>query len=357
VSQPVDPEKLQAMIRGVFGRLEGALVSGMIYLGDELGLYRAMKGAGPLTSDALAEKTGLDERWVREWLRGQAAAGLVEYPGDGRFELSPEGAIVLAEEGHPAFAAGGFGGLPAQLAVLPRLPEAFRSGVGLPYDAFGEEGSIGIERSFAPWFRSLMVPLALPRLDGVVEKLEAGAEAADVGCGTGIAVIEMAKAFPKSRFHGYEISEHALARAERNREDAGLDNVAFHDARTDPLPDAPRFDLITTFDCLHDMAHPQRVIAGIRRAIHDDGTWFIADIKAKETFEENLDQNPMCALMYGFSVLSCMSSALSEPDGMGLGTLGLHEGLARQLAEEAGFTRFRRCDIDHPMNAYYEVRP
>jgi SAM-dependent methyltransferase len=357
VSQPVDPEKLQAMIRDVFGRMEGALVSGMIYLGDELGLYRAMKEAGPLTSDELAEKTGLDERWVREWLRGQAAAGLIEYPGEGRFELSPEGAIVLAEEDHPAFAAGGFGGLPAQLAVLPRLPEAFRTGVGLPYDAFGEDGSIGIERSFAPWFRSLMVPLALPRLDGVVEKLEAGAEAADVGCGTGIAVIELARAFPKSRFHGYEISEHALARAERNRADAGLDNVTFHDARTDPLPGEPRFDLVTTFDCLHDMAHPQRVIADIRRAIRDDGTWFIADIKAKESFEENLEQNPMCALMYGFSVLSCMSSALSEPDGMGLGTLGLHEKLARQLAEEAGFTHFRRCDIDHPMNAYYEVRP
>jgi len=241
--------------------------------------------------------------------------------------------------------------------VLPRLPEAFRSGRGLPYDAFGEEGSIGIERSFAPWFRSLMVPLALPQLNGVVEKLEAGAEAADVGCGTGVAVIELARAFPKSRFHGYEISEHALARAERNLREAGLDHVTFHDARHDPLPDEPRFDLVTTFDCLHDMAHPERVIAGIRRAIRDDGTWFIADIKARETFEENLAENPMAALMYGFSVLSCMSSALSEPDGMGLGTLGLHENLARRLAEEAGFTRFRRCDIDHPMNAYYEARP
>jgi len=357
VSQPVDPEKLQQTLRRTFGFLEGALVSGMIYLGDRLGLYRALAEAGPVTSAGLAEKTGLDERWVREWLHGQAASGLVDHPGDGRFELSPEGAVVLADENHPAFAAGGFGGLPAQLAVLPRLPEAFRSGRGLPYDAFGEEGSIGIERSFAPWFRSLMVPLALPQLNGVVEKLEAGAEAADVGCGTGVAVIELARAFPKSRFHGYEISEHALARAERNLREAGLDHVTFHDARHDPLPDEPRFDLVTTFDCLHDMAHPERVIAGIRRAIRDDGTWFIADIKARETFEENLAENPMAALMYGFSVLSCMSSALSEPDGMGLGTLGLHENLARRLAEEAGFTRFRRCDIDHPMNAYYEARP
>lgn len=357
MSQPIDPEKLQSKIRQTFGYLEGALVSGMIYLGDELGLYRALNGAGPQTSESLAEKTGLDERWVREWLHGQASAGLLEYPGEGRFELSAEGAIVLAEENHPAFAAGGFGGLPAQLAVLDKLPEAFRTGRGLPYDAFGTDGSIGIERSFAPWFRSLMVPLALPKLDGVVAKLEAGAEAADIGCGTGVAVVELAKAYPKSRFHGYEISEHALKRAEQNRQEAGLANVEFHDARTDPLPSEPRFDLVTTFDCLHDMAHPQRVIAGIRKAIRDDGTWFIADIKAKETFEENMEENPMAALMYGFSVLSCMSSALSEPDGMGLGTLGLHERLARQLAEEAGFTRFHRCDLDHPMNAYYEVRP
>ena len=358
MSEPIDPEKLQAKIRQTFGYLEGALVSGMIYLGDELGLYRALAGAGPQTSTSLAETTGLDERWLREWLRGQAAAGLLDYPGDGQFELSAEGAIVLAEENHPAFAAGGFGGLPAQLAVLDRLPEAFRTGRGLPYDAFGEEGNRGIERSFAPWFRSLLVPLALPKLDGVVAKLESGVEAADVGCGTGVAVLEMAKAFPHSRIHGYEISEHALKLAERNRQDAGIENAEFHDARTDPLPDTPRFDFVTTFDCLHDMAHPQRVIQGIRRAIRDDGTWFIADIKAKETFEENMEENPMAALMYGFSVLSCMSSALSEPDGMGLGTLGLHEGLARQLAEEAGFTRFRRCEeLEHPMNAYYEVRP
>lgn len=354
---PIDPDKLQTTVRRVFGWLEGALVSGMIYLGDELGLYRAMNGAGPLTSQALAERTGLDERWVREWLHGQAAAELIEARGEGRFELSPEGAIALAEENHPAFAAGGFSGLPAQMRVLDKLPEAFRTGRGLPYDAFGEEGSRGIERSFAPWFRTLLVPFALPRLDGVVEKLEAGGEAADVGCGTGVAVLEMAKAFPASHFHGYEISEHALKRAEENRVAAGLANVSFHDVRSDPLPAAPRFDLITTFDCLHDMTHPQETMEAVRAAIRPDGTWFIADIKALPTFEENAEKNPMAALMYGFSVLSCMSSALSEPGGAGLGTLGLHEDLCREMAARAGFTRFRRCEIEHPMNAYYEARP
>jgi 2-polyprenyl-3-methyl-5-hydroxy-6-metoxy-1,4-benzoquinol methylase len=356
-SPPLDTEKLQAKIRQVFGLMGGAVLSGMVYLGDRLGLYRAMAGAGPLDSAALAARTGLDERWVREWLRGQGAAGLLEHRGGERFELTPEGAVVLADESHPAFAAGGFAGLPAQMQVLERLPEAFRTGRGLPYDAFGEEGNRGVERSFAPWFRTLLVPLALPRLDGVVDKLRAGGEAADVGCGSGVAVIEMARAFPKSHFHGYELSRHCLDLAQHNRDEAGVENVSFHDVLTEPLPREPRFDLVTTFDCVHDMARPQAAIRAIRGALKEDGTWFLADIKSHETYEQNVERNPMAALMYGFSVMSCMSSALSEPGGAGLGTLGLHEKLARRMAAEAGFTRFRRVDLDHPVNAYYEIRP
>ncbi|MCC6764522.1 MAG: class I SAM-dependent methyltransferase [Deltaproteobacteria bacterium] len=356
--RPIDPEKLEATVEQVFGYLGGALVSSMIYLGDHLGLYRTLAAAeDPVTSVELAGRTGLDERWVREWLRGQAAARLVEYAGDGRFALSPEGAMVLAEERSPAFAAGGFCGLPQQFAVLDRLPEAFRSGLGLPYDAFGLEGNRGVERMFAPWFRSMLVPVALPALDGVVAKLALGARVADVGCGAGVALIEMAKAFPRSEFHGYEIAKYALQRAAENLRDAGVENVVFHDANGDALPQDARFDLVTTFDCLHDMAHPAPVIAAIRRGLKPDGTWLIADIKSHPTFEETLARNPMAAMMYGFSVLSCMSSALSEPGGAGLGTLGFTEGVARDMTRAAGFTRFRTLDFDNPMNAYYEVRP
>ncbi len=356
-ARPVDGEKLEGKIRQVYGLLGGAVLSGMIYLGDRMGLYKAMAEAGPVTSTSLAEGCGLKERWVREWLQGQGAAGLVEYLGDGRFELSPEAEIVLAQEHHPAFAAGTFAGLPAQMKVIEALPQSFETGLGLPYDAFGEDGNRGVERGFAPWFRTLLVPLALPQLDGVVDKLGRGAEAADVGCGAGVAVIEMAKAFPNSSFHGYEISRHCLELAERNRAEAGVQNAHFHHVDESPMPDSPRFDLVTTFDCLHDMAHPRRAMDAIRAAIKDDGTWFIADIKAHATYEENVERNPMAAMMYGFSVMSCMSSALSEPDGAGLGTLGFHEDLAREMTEAAGFSRFRRCELDHPMNAYYEVRP
>jgi 2-polyprenyl-3-methyl-5-hydroxy-6-metoxy-1,4-benzoquinol methylase len=354
----IDPEKLEATVQQVFGYLGGAVISSMIYLGDHLGLYRALAAAEhPLTSAQLAARTGLHERWIREWLRGQAAARLVDYAGEDRFVLSPEGAMVLADEQSPAFAAGGFCGLPQQFAVLDRLPDSFRTGLGLPYDAFGLEGNRGVERMFAPWFRTMLVPVALPALDGVVAKLASGATVADVGCGAGVALIEMAKAFPRSAFHGYEISRYALQRAAVNLRDAGVGNVAFHDANGDALPQDGRFDLITTFDCLHDMANPAPVMAAIRRAIASDGTWLIADIKSHPTFEGNLADNPMAGMMYGFSVLSCMSSALSEPGGAGLGTLGFTEQVARDMTRAAGFTRFHTHDFDNPLNAYYEVRP
>ncbi|HSP98215.1 MAG TPA: class I SAM-dependent methyltransferase [Candidatus Dormibacteraeota bacterium] len=349
--------EVRDFIKRVFDNLSGLVVSGMIHLGHRLGLYKALDGAGPLTSEALAAKTGLHERWLREWLRGQAAAGLLEYDGAGGFSLSDVGALVLANEQSPAFAGGSFVALPTQLNILEPLCTSFATGVGLPYDAFGCEGALGIEGMLAPWFRTMLVPIALPQLDGVVAKLEAGATAADIGCGTGVALIEMAKAFPRSHFHGYDISTHALTHAERYRREAGLGNVEFHDPRDEPLPAAASFDFVTAFDCLHDMTHPLETMRAVRQALRPDGTWLIADINAKPTFEENLRDNPMAAMMYGFSILSCLSSSLSVPGGAGLGTLGFPEPVARQMAAAAGFTRFTRHDFGNPVNAYYEVRP
>jgi 2-polyprenyl-3-methyl-5-hydroxy-6-metoxy-1,4-benzoquinol methylase len=356
-SGAIDLEKVKANAERVFGFLGGAVISGMIYLGDRLGLYRALQEAGAVTSEEFARKTGLHERWIREWLQGQAAAGLIDYKGEGRFALSPEAGMVLADENSPRFLAGGFCALPQQMAVLERLPESFKTGLGLPYDAFGLEGARGVERLLAPWFRTQLVPLALPKLDGVVAKLEAGARVADVGCGAGVALLEMAKAYPRSDFHGYDISKYALARAETNRGQAGVKNATFHDANGNTLPGDASFDFITTFDCIHDMANPTAVIRAIRQALARDGTWLIADIHGKATFEENLAENPLAGLMYGFSVLSCMSSALSTPDGAGLGTLGFHEGVARAMTAESGFSRFKSHDFNNPINAYYEVRP
>jgi SAM-dependent methyltransferase len=357
MSDEIDPQRLKAYAKLVFSALGGAMTAAMIHLGDRLGLYRALADADALTSAELAERTGCAERWIREWLFQQGAAGVLESRGDGRFALAPEGRAVLADESSPACGIGFFDQLPGLMGIVARLPEAFRTGIGLPYDAFGPDGARGIERGFAPWFRTMLVPLALPRIPGLVARLEQGAEVADVGCGAGVAVLEIAKAFPRSTVHGWDVSEHALARAEENRRAAGVTNAGFHDARRDPLPGDARFALVTTFDCLHDMTDPAAMIRRIRTAIRPDGAWLVCDIKARETWEENVERNPMAAMMYGTSVLTCMSSALSEPGGAGLGTLGLPPSLLRRMAEEAGFTRFEPLDLGHPVNAFFVVRP
>ena len=353
----IDLQKFQAYAKLVFGALGGAMTSAMIHLGDRLGLYRALADGQALTSAELAARSGCAERWIREWLHQQGAAGVLEHRGNGRFALAPEGRALLAEESSPACGVGFFDHFPAMMQMVERLPDAFRTGVGLPYDAFGADGARGIERGFAPWFRTMLVPLALPQVPGLVATLAAGAEVADVGCGAGVAVLEIAKAFPRSTVHGWDVSEHALARAEENRRAAGVTNARFHDARREPLPGDARFALVTTFDCLHDMTDPAAVIRGIRAAIRPDGVWLVCDIKARETYEENVEKNPMAAMMYGTSVLTCMSSALSAPGGAGLGTLGLPASLLRRMAEEAGFTRFEPLDLAHPVNAFYVVRP
>ncbi len=354
---PLDSDRLRAMARTVFGAYSGAVTSAMIYLGDRLGLYRSLAETGAVNSEELAKRTGLSERWLREWLHQQGAAGVLAHEGGDRFSLSPEAGAVLADERHPAFGAGFFSHFPQTMAIAERLPEAFESGLGLPYDAFGAEGAVGVERGFAPWFRSLLVPVALPRIDGLVEGLEAGIQVADVGCGTGVAMIEMAKAFPKTDFHGYELSNHAIARGRANAAEAGADNVRFHHVREEPLPEDERFDFVTTFDCLHDMTDPASIVAGIRKAIAPAGRWLIADIKCHGSYEANVAENPMAAMMYGTSVMTCMSSALSEPGGAGLGTLGLHPALLEDMVHDAGFGKFQPIDFGHPVNAFYLVQP
>jgi SAM-dependent methyltransferase len=358
----LDPDLVKQYQFLVFTKLEGAVTSGMIHLGDRLGLYRALADAGgPLTSVELAAATSLDERWVREWAYNQAAAGIVQARRDDggveRFSVTPEATAVLARPDHEAFGMGMFHRLPQTMEALERLPESFRTGVGHDFDSHGPEGAVGIERSFEPWNRVHLLPTVLPALDGIVDKLTAGAAVADIGCGAGGAVLLMAEAFPASTFTGYDISRYALARAEDRLAAAGLPNARFRDPRVEPLPADGSLDLVTTFDCIHDMTDPQGMMHAIRAALADDGTWLLVDIKALDTFEDNVAKNPMATLMYGISVLSCMSSALSAPGGAGLGTLGLPPAKAEAMAKEAGFSRFRKLPVKHAVNAFYEVRP
>jgi 2-polyprenyl-3-methyl-5-hydroxy-6-metoxy-1,4-benzoquinol methylase len=360
-----DPDLLKMFSFNLFSQLSGAVTAGMIHLGDRLGLFTALADAGEqLTSHELADRLELDERWVREWAYNQAAAKFLtvanaDEPGSERFGLSPEGVAVLASPNSPASGMGMFHRFPQMIGALDVMPESFRTGQGHDYDSHGCEGAIGIERSFEPWNRSHLIPTVLPLVgDGdLVERLRGGIRVADIGCGAGGAVLMMAEAFPNSTFVGYDISQHALDRAESRRAEAGVSNARFVDPRNEPLPTDGSVDFITTFDCIHDMSHPTQMIASIKKAIADDGTWLLVDIKGRDTFGENIEKNPMAALMYGISVLSCMSSALSEPGGEGLGTLGLPEGKAREMSAAAGFSDFHRLDIDHTVNAFYEIHP
>jgi 2-polyprenyl-3-methyl-5-hydroxy-6-metoxy-1,4-benzoquinol methylase len=355
-SPPIDPEALAKKQALLVGYAVGAHAAAMIYVGLELGLYAALR-EGPGASDELASRTDLHERWLREWLQQQAAAGVIEYDSAAqRFSVSPEVWMLIGDPDELRTLRTNFAGLTYRFGMLDRLPEAFRSGLGAAWDDRGPRAAEATEQLFRNWYRQVLVPEALPQLEGVVQALRGGGQAADVGCGTGLALIEMAQAFPSAQFHGYDTSRQAIARGEQHVRAAGVRNVTFHDANVSPLPGAPTFDLITTFDCLHDMTHPHDTAAAIRRAIKPDGAWLIADINGGATFEENLQRAPVASMLYAISVMSCMSSAMSVEGGAGYGTLGLPEPEMRRLVEGAGFTRFRRLELPHPINAYYEAR-
>jgi SAM-dependent methyltransferase len=352
-----DPDLTALMALRVWTYKQGEVVSLMIHLGDRLGLYRAMADGAVLRADDLAQRTGLHPRWLLEWLRSQAGAELLDTDDGERFRLSPEAAAVLAEEDTSLFfAAGAFHGGVAPPEVVDRLAEAFRTGIGLSYDDLGPSAAHGVERQLAPWSKLALVPSILPCLDGVVDKLEAGAHVADVGCGAGVALLTLAEAFPSSTFEGWDPSQHAVHRGRTAAAERSITNVSFHVAEAAELHEQPTFDLVLSFDCLHDMTNPAGAAAAVRRALRPDGTWLIKEVRAGETWQDN-QRNPVLAMMYGTSVATCMSSALSEPGGAGLGTLGLHRALLEQMCRDAGFTRFEVHDVGDPANLYFEVRP
>lgn len=351
-----DPEEVARFAFRVWSYKQGEMVSLLIHLGDRLGLYEVLNSAGAVTAEDLAHRTGLHERWLREWLRGNAAADLLVSDDGERFELNAVGAMVLTrEEDSLQFAAGAFG-RPPEPALVDDLVDAFRTGIGQPYDRQGLAGVHQTERMLGPWARLSLVPTIVPALEGVHDRLAAGALVADVGCGAGVALTALAEAYPQSTFHGYELSQFAVDRARARVTDAGLTNVEILHRRAEQLPDGSDYSLVLTFDCLHDMTRPDGAATAVRGAIADDGTWLVKEIRCHETWAGNR-RNPMLAMFLGFSIAGCMSSALSEPGGAGLGTIGLPPQALEELVRNAGFTRFRPHDFDDPANLYYEIRP
>jgi 2-polyprenyl-3-methyl-5-hydroxy-6-metoxy-1,4-benzoquinol methylase len=352
----LDPDEVARFAFRVWSYKQGEMVSLLIHLGDRLGLYRALDGIGAVSAEELADRTGLHSRWLREWLRGNAAAELLASEDGERFELTAVGAMVLTrEQDSLQFAAGAFGPPPEPMLV-DDLANAFRTGIGLPYDRHGAAGVHVTERMLGPWARLSLVRTIIPALEGVHERLAAGALVADVGCGAGVAITALAEAYPRSTFHGYELSRRAVERARTRVAQAGLTNVEIIDRRAEDIPHGADYALVLTFDCLHDMTRPDAAAAAIRCAIAEDGIWLVKEIRCDDTWAGNR-RNPLLAMFFGFSIASCMSSALSEPDGAGLGTLGLPPRALKQLARDARFTRFRMHDFEDPANLYYEIQP
>ncbi len=322
------------------------------YLGDRLGLYKAMVASGPVTSDELAKLTNTSERYIREWLINQAAGAYLEYdPASKRYSLSPEHAVVLADESSEFFSGGAFQSFTAILLAAPRILDCMRSGDGLAWGDQHPDLFEGTERFFKPAYISQLVPTWIPAIDGLREKLESGAVVADVGCGHGVSTFVMARAFPKSRFYGYDNHLPSIERAQAESEKAGLsDRVSFHQVASNALPDR-QYDLITLFDCLHDMGDPVAACRSAKETLKTDGCMMIIEPMAGTTVEENF--NPVGRSYSAASVLCCTPNALAS-GGTALGTVATDEAL-RAVLKAGGFNNFRRA-IATPFNRVFEAR-
>lgn len=354
INKKVNEEKLEQLAELTIGYLTGDTVSKMIYLGDKLNLYNTLAQLETATAAELSEATSLKKRWLLEWLRNQASAGLLNYDGNGRYSISPEAATIFANTESPFYLAGAFSA-PTTPEELDKAEEAFKTGIGISWDEHGEQTACMIKRFSAPSHK--MLPEFLSRVDGLTDRLNDGIHVVDVGCGAGVALRELAKTYPNSTFEGYDPSPNAINIAKKDTEADQINNVTYKIAGGEDLPKDARYDLVLTLDCMHDMTQPDEVIKAIRRSIKPDGVWIIKDIRCSDDMEENLE-NPMSPLFYGISVLYCMSAALSEPNGAGLGTMGFNPKKAEKMAGEGGFENFEQLEIEEdPFNNFYAAYP
>jgi SAM-dependent methyltransferase len=350
---PLDMAKLEAFVFRAVEEVGATLNTALVVMGDRLGLYRALAGAGPLTPTELAERTGTAERYVREWLNAQAAGGYIEYdPESARYTLPPEQALALTDSESPAYLPGFFQIAFGSVVDSPHITEAAQNGDGVGWHEHNHHVFDGCERFFRPGYNANLLTSWLPALDGVVAKLEQGAAVADVGCGHGSSTILMAKAFPKSSFTGSDYHEGSIETARERAREAGVENVAFEVSPASGYAGA-KYDLVTMFDCLHDMGDPVGAARHVRESLADNGTWLIVEPRAGDRVEENL--NPVGRAYYGFSTLLCTPASLSQEVGLALGAQA-GEARIHDVVASGGFTRFRRA-AETPFNLVFEARP
>jgi SAM-dependent methyltransferase len=349
----LDMDKLNAFIGQFVTDLGAAVHAGMVVIGEKLGLYKAL-AAGPMTSAELAAKTQTDERYLREWLSSQAAGGYVTYDEKtNKFSLTEEQAFTLANDDSPAYLPGAFELALGSLAAVPRIADSFRNGAGMGWHEHVDSVFHGCEKFFRPGYAANLVTSWIPALEGVQSKLEAGARVADVGCGKGASTLLMAKAFPKSKFFGFDYHDKSIEAAREAAKREGVtDRVTFEVAKAKQFP-GTGYDFVAVFDCLHDMGDPVGAATHVLHSLADDGTWMIVEPFASDQLKDNL--NPVGRVYYSFSTLLCTPCSRSQEVGL---CLGAQAGEARiqQVVRSAGFSRFRRA-TETPFNIIYEARP
>lgn len=350
----IDESRLEQTLGRSVSEMGAALNGVLVMIGDELGFWRAMDGAGPLTAAELAERTGVRERYVREWLAAQAATGYVEYdPQEETFSLPPEQALAFANEQSPVYMLGGYHLVSSAYKDRPKIAERIRAGEGFGWHEHDPELFDGTERFFRPGYRAHLVDEWIPALDGVEAKLRDGATVADVGCGHGVSTILMARAFPRAIVCGFDYHEGSIERANTLAAAEGAQaNTRFAVAAANEIPDEG-YDLVCFFDCLHDMGDPVGALRHIRGRLDDDGTVMLVEPFAGDALADNL--NPVGRIYYAASTLVCTPCSLAQDVGLGLGAQAGERRLA-EIAHEAGFSRFRRA-TQTPFNLVLEARP
>jgi SAM-dependent methyltransferase len=348
----VDEAALNAFLGQIVTDLGASLHALTVVIGDKLGLFRALAEAGPSTSDELAAATGTAERYVREWLRGQAAGGYVRYdPATDRYWMTPEQACVLGQEDSPAFAAGAFWMTPAVARNQDALIEAFRTGGGFGWGQHDPDMFVGVDRFFRPGYVANLVTTWLPALDGVVDRLTTGGTIADLGCGYGTSTVLMAQAFPATQVVGFDNHPASIAAAEAKASQAGLTNCRFEVAGATDFP-GTGYDLVTVFDALHDMGDPVGASVHIRQAMAPDGSWMIVEPAADDSVEGNL--NPVGRVYYNASTLVCVPNSLSQDVGAALGAQAGPSAI-EDVVRRAGFGSFAQV-AETPFNLVFETR-
>lgn len=357
----INIERVGAFAQQVAGMLAGGATAAMMVTGDRLGLYAALAGSGPVNSSQLASQTGTGERYVREWLAQQAAAGIVVYdPADSTFLLPPEHAAVLATDDSPASLIGAALTVTGMHRGVERLVEAFRTGAGVPWGEQDPAVFESVERFFRVGYRNSLVNEWIPALTGVEARLRTGARVADIGCGHGAALILLAQAFPDSQYVGYDVHEPSIRVATARAREAGVgDRVRFAVADCQGYPDRSDpnggYDLVTFFDAFHDLGDPVGAARHARQALTADGTLMLVEPRAGDDLAATLATVPLAALSYAASTSTCVANSLSQPVGL---ALGAHAGLPRlqQVLTEGGFGSVRRA-AENDFNMVVEAKP